>query len=391
VRDRGVSSAADSGAAELATWRGVVAGPVVAVVTVLFAVVATEAAGVAFEDWEHAVARRLALMGCVVALSVVVDIVVRAAWRSRTPMPSRAALASVRRERWSGLRVAAVVSALVSFYVTYIAYRNLKSTVPLLRPDELVDRQLADVDRVLFGGSDPAALLHGLLGTGVAAEVLAVVYVAFFYFVMVSLALALVFAPSPQGGILFVTAVSINWALGAASYFLLPALGPIYATPAAFADLPATGVSHLQDVLIRQRLEFLADPTAGGVHQGIGAFASLHTSIIFTAAVAAHLLRLDRRLRIGLWGLFALTTIATIYLGWHYVVDDLAGMVIGVTALALARGLTGFEPRTARRLRIPTRAGLAGRAAPAQPSQQIKSTRPLEPSVAETSSGSDGA
>jgi membrane-associated phospholipid phosphatase len=333
----------------------------------------------------------LALMASLVALAVVVDIGGRAAWRSRNPVPSRAALRSVRRERWSGLRVLAVASALVSFYVTYIAYRNLKSTVPLLRPDELFDRQLADYDRALFGGSDPAALLHGLLGTGVAAEVLALVYVAFFYFVMVSLVLALVFAPRPQGGIFFVTALSINWALGAASYFTLPALGPIYVTPAGFADLPTTAVSHLQGVLERQRAQFLADPTAIEVHQGIGAFASLHTSIIFTAAVAAHLLGLDRRLRIGLWVGFALTTIATIYLGWHYVLDDLAGMVIGVTALALARGLTGFEPRTVRRLGLPQRAGLPGRAAAAQPGQQIASTRPLEPSVAETSSGSDTA
>ena len=75
--------------------------------------------------------------------------------------------------------------------------------------------------------------------------------------------------------------------------------------------------------------------------------------MIFTAAVAAHMLGLGRRLRIRLWILLALTAIATIHLGWHYAVDDLAGLVIGLTALALARGLTGFKPRTARRPPIP--------------------------------------
>ena len=54
---------------------------------------------------------------------------------------------------------------------------------------------------------------------------------------------------------------------------------------------------------------------AAGAHQGIAAFGSLHTSIIFTAAVAAHMLGLGRRLRIGLWALFALTTTATVYFG----------------------------------------------------------------------------
>ena len=218
----------------------------------------------------------------------------------------------------------------------------------LLRPGELFDRQLADYDRVLFGGTDPAALLHTLLGTGIAAEALAVVYMTFFYFVMAALAYALVFAPSPRAGIFLVTALSLNWALGAGFYFLLPALGPIYADAASFAELPTTRVSGLQDVLIRQRLEFLADPTAPGVHQGIGAFASLHTSIVFTAALAAHMMGLDRRLKVGLWSLFALTTLATIYLGWHYVLDDIAGIVIGVAALALASVLTGFK--SARRV-----------------------------------------
>ena len=96
-------------------------------------------------------------------------------------------------------------------------------------------------------------------------------------------------------------------------------------------------MTHLQGVLLRQRVEFLREPMAADAHQGIAAFSSLHTSIIFTAAVAAHMLGLGRRLRIALWALFALTTIATVYWGWHYVADDLAGVVIGLTALALAR------------------------------------------------------
>lgn len=360
----------------------------VAVVALLLALVATRVAGVTFRDWEHAVAWRLAQMACVVALLVVLDIVVRAAVRSRKHRPSWAAMREVRRERWTRSRLAAVGGALVGFYVTYLAYRNVKSAVPLLRPDELFDRQLTSFERGLFGGTDPATLLHNFLGTGIAAEILALVYMAFFYFVLISLPLALVFLA--RGGVFYVTALSINWALGAASYLLLPARGPIYATPGVFADLPATDVTHLQDVLLRQRTEFLRDPMAADAHQGIAAFGSLHTSILFTAAVAAHMLGLGRRLQIGLWVLFMLTTISTVYWGWHYVVDDLAGMVIAVAALALARALTGFEPRTARR-RIWSRPGLAGRPAAAPPVHHIPAARPLETPVAESASGSDAA
>jgi len=177
--------------------------------------------------------------------------------------------------------------------------------------------------------------------------------VIFIVLLPLSLALALVFSPNLRGGLFYATALSINWPLGAASYFMLPALGPVYAEPAGFAHLPASEASYLQGVLLDQRLEYLRDPVAADVAQSIAAFASVHISMIFTAAVAAHLLGLARRLRIGLWVLLAATTAATVYLGWHYVVDDVAGVVIGLAAIALARGLTGFEPRTKRRLNTP--------------------------------------
>ncbi|CAN5602276.1 hypothetical protein BH20ACT17_BH20ACT17_09040 [soil metagenome] len=330
-----------------------IAGPIVAGMTVAAALLATNAADVPFKDPDHVVGKRLAMVGCLVLALVVLDVVVRAGRRSHTFKPSRAAIASVRRERWTRRRGIAVASALVSFYITYLAYRNLKSIVPLLRPGDSFDRQLTDLERGFFGGHDPAALLHSMLGTGVVAEVLSVVYVMFIFFLPVSLALALVFSPDLPGGIFYATALSINWGLGAASYFMLPSVGPIFATPAAFAELPATETSRLQGMMLDQRTDFLRDPAAADAAQNIAAFASLHISMIFTAALAAHILGLGRRMRIGLWMLFALSALSTVYLGWHYVVDDLAGLLIALTALALACALTGFRPRTERPLRIP--------------------------------------
>jgi len=344
-----------------------VGGPAVAIVTVLMARLGTHAAGVPFRDPNNMVGRRFIQVGCLMALLVALDIVIRAGRRSWRPRPWLAAMRAVRRERWTRRRAAAVAIALVSFHVTYLAYRNLKSMVPLLRPGDLFDRQLADFERGLFAGTAPADLLHSILGTGAAAEILSAVYTSFIFLVPVSLALALVFSPSTQGGIFYAAALSINWALGAASYLVLPALGPIYAAPAGFADLPATGASHLQGVLLSQRLEFLSDPVAANAHQSIAAFGSLHTSIVFTAAVAAHVLGLGRWLRIAAWVAFGLTAVATIYFGWHYVVDAVAGLAIGLTALALARSLTGFEFRTVRWLRIPKRAGMPVRVTAARP------------------------
>ena len=286
-----------------------------ALVSLLAAVLTTDAAGLPLRDPDHVAGRRLAMVLGLVGLLIALDVLVRARLRAPgTRRPSRAAIASVWRERWTLPRGIAVGTALISFYVTYLAYRNLKSVVPLIRPGDLFDRQLADLDRSLFGGHDPAALLHDLLGTGVGAHFMSGAYMIFFAFIPGTLAIAVVFARNLQPGLFYVTAQSINWLLAAGSYFLLPSLGPVYLEPSVFADLPTTAVGQLQELLLDQRIDFLRDP-AGGAAQSIGAFSSLHVSFFFTAALTAHLLGLARPLRIAAWVLLGLTTAATIYLG----------------------------------------------------------------------------
>jgi membrane-associated phospholipid phosphatase len=333
-----------------AAWRHVLAGPAVAVVTVLAALLATDAVGLPLRDPDHVAALYLALVGGGVVMLVGLDVVVRAGLRAGRFPPPRAAMRRVRRERWTPRAGVAAGGALVGFYATYLAYRNLKSVVPLLRPGDLFDRELADLDRGLFWGNDPAALLHSLLGTGLSTHVLSTAYVAFIVFLPLTIGLALVFSRDLQSGLFYTTAQSINWVLGIASYLALPAVGPIYFDPGAFATLPASEVTTLQSVLLDQRLAYLADP-ASATPQSIAAFASLHISMSFTAALAAHLLGLRRGVRIALWIWFTVTALSTIYLGWHYVLDDVAGVVLGAMALALARALTGIDLAGARERR----------------------------------------
>jgi hypothetical protein len=328
--------------------RSILAGPIVAAATVLAALVVTNRAGVPFRDPDHVVGKRLALVGALVLLLVALDILVRAARRASGARPPRAAIAEVARERWTRRRALAVGGALVGFYVTYLAYRNLKANVPLLEPGVSYDHTLAGIDRGLLGGHNASDILHGLLGTGAATEILSAVYVSFIAFLPVSLAVALVFAPGLRGGVYYATALSLNWGLGALSYFLLPSMGPAFAAPERFAALPHTEVARLQSMMIDERREYVAHPLAVDHGQNIAAFASLHISMIFTAAMTAQLLAVPRALRVVLWLLFGLSALATVHLGWHYVVDDAAGLAIALLALAGARGLTGIDPRRAR-------------------------------------------
>lgn len=326
--------------------RSMLAVPLVAAVTVIFALVATHEAGISFRDPDNVGARRLAMVWGFAAALVLVDIVIRAARRTGSLKPSLTALRDVRRERWTRHRGIAVTGGLVGFYVTYVAYRNLKTVVPLLAPDTLYDEGLTHVDSVWFGlGKEPWEILHSVLGTGISTQILSSVYVSFVFLLPLSLAFALVFAPNLRGGLFFATALAINWTLGAVSYLLLPARGPIYHVPQDFADLPHSHAAYLQERLLVERREFLSDPHAAEVGQNIAAFASLHCSLLFTAALAAHLLGLSRTLRIALWVLFVVSAISTVHLGWHYVIDDIAGIAIALLALGIACFLTGFQGR----------------------------------------------
>ncbi|HYH89884.1 MAG TPA: CDP-diacylglycerol--glycerol-3-phosphate 3-phosphatidyltransferase, partial [Solirubrobacteraceae bacterium] len=231
---------------------------------------------------------------------------------------------------------AAVGLGLLSFYVTYLSYRNLKGFLPFLT-DQDYDPDLLSLDRSMFFGHDPGPFLHDLLGTGIAAHVLSTVYLFFLAFIPISLGAALIASANPIPGLWYVTALGLNWVLGVVSYLIIPSLGPIFVAPDLYATLPETGTSALQTALVYER----HDALAGGGAQSIAAFASLHVSVVFTAALIAQLLKVNRLLRIALWTFLALTMVATLYFGWHYIVDDIAGLAIGAIAVPVAGVATG--------------------------------------------------
>ena len=317
-------------------WRDLAAGPIIAAVTLAIAFVVTSAADVPLRDPNGVSVRRLLTAAGLVAVMIGLDLAI-GRWRKRDG------------RRWTKERLLAVAIAIVAFYVTYLAYRNMKSVVPVLRPGDLYDHQLTNIDSGLFFGHDPAKLLQDVLGTGAAAHGLSAVYMFFFLFIPLALAGALVFTKDLRTGLFFTSALSLTWAVGAASYFLLPSIGPFDVHPHLFASLPHTPVTDMQTTLLADRAAFAQDPTAAGASQSIGAFASLHTAIYVTAGLAAHLLGFAKPIKIAIWVLTALTVIATVYFGWHYILDDIGGVAVSLVALAGARLLTGFDLKTARK------------------------------------------
>ncbi len=331
----------------------------VALVTGAVAVVCAVALGQPVRDPDGFLGPTYVRLPLIAALLLVVDVLPRALSRAESPRATPREIVRVARERWPWRRLRPVLIGLAAFYGTYVSYRNLKHFLPLLRPD-LVDDELAATDRAITGGAAPAELLHDLLGTGAAAHVLSWAYLAFLVFVPASLGVALVARGRSGDASWYVTALCLNWSLGTASYYVLPSRGPVYAQPELFWDLPVTGTSRLQDSLLLSRWIVLGDPQGTERLNSIAAFASLHVSIIFTAALIAQLTLRSVTVRTALWAFFGLTVLATIYFGWHYVLDDVAGLAIGGVSVLLAAWGTGRFRGRQQRVDVPYGTDVAG-------------------------------
>jgi hypothetical protein len=329
------------------TRRAYLVAPAIAAAMLVATLIWGSRYGMGIRDPDGIIGWRFTFVIALVGGFWALDVIPRAIHAARTnKAPTWGTLVATARERWPWRRFAFVIGSIVAFYVTYLCYRNVKSYLPLARP-RLLDAELADFERSLFG-QDPATLLHQLLGTGVSAQVLSTVYLLFLTFVPISVGVTLVWSSDRAGALWWVSVLSINWVLGALSYFVLPSMGPAFTEPHLFTALPETGTSLLQNTLVEERRTFLGDPVGSGELQSIAAFASLHISIVFAGALMAHLLRAPRAMRIGMWVYLALTFPATIYFGWHYVVDDVAGFVMGFASVYLGAVLTGWRIERSR-------------------------------------------
>lgn len=237
------------------------------------------------------------------------------------------------RGRWTPYRIGMIVLALVSYQVVYLCYRNLKSWDVLLKPQ---DDMLLRWDKWLFLGHSPAVLLHDLLGQDVSARVLTDLYEAFSMLVTISLVAALAFTPSVRSAYVFVVSAMWAWIIGVGSYYLIPSLGPFHAAPEEFAGLTRTSIQETQATYVEQRAHLLANPQAHDAFAQISAFASLHCALTFLIFLMARFYGL----RLLSWAaavFLACTLLATVYLGWHFAVDDVAGLALAWVAVQLGK------------------------------------------------------
>ena len=87
-----------------------------------------------------------------------------------------------------------------------------------------------------------------------------------------------------------------------------------------------------------------------GQVQSVAGFASLHCAITLLLALMVQYTIRSKVAKIVVWVNFGLTVVATLYFGWHYIADDLAGVVIAMVSFYVGGLASGqkFEPKSLR-------------------------------------------
>jgi hypothetical protein len=300
-----------------------------AVASVIAAVSVAWSLGLSLHDPDGSTGPTYIRLPAIIAIALLIDVVPRSVIRASGWRDLRNAVSAVARERWTPANLRFMLVGLAGWYATYAAVRNLKGFVPFANGN-LYDSDLSRLDRAMFFGHRPAEVLHALLGTDLAAHVLSFFYLLWIVLLPASLAVALVWVRRDRISSWWVTAVSVDWVLGVAINYALPTVGPVYERPGDFANLATTSTTSLQQSMWSERLDVLSNPAHTDTVQNIAAFASLHVAIAMTACIVAQRAGLHRVLVWSLRAFLGITMIATVYFGWHYVSDVLAGLLLGI-------------------------------------------------------------
>lgn len=266
-----------------------------------------------------------------VTFAFAVDMLPRTLWVSRG-RPSRMRTVLVHRwhSHWTPERRLLALTGLLGFYLTYVSYRNLKSFLPFIFHRKY-DFELHRVDRALFLGHDPAVVLHHVLGSGISSEVLSFVYLWFLPLAPIALTIWLIWSRDLAYGYWFATSQCLAWSLGTLSYYALPTVGPAFRYAWLYGSVDDTSAGQLMTSLQFSRMGVRFSGVTDAV-QSVAGFASLHAAITLLFALMIQYTVRSRALRIVFWTNFGLTLVSTIYFGWHYLADDIAGIAIALVA-----------------------------------------------------------
>jgi membrane-associated phospholipid phosphatase len=185
--------------------------------------------------------------------------------------------------------------------------------IPLINPHD-VDGLLIEIDRALFFGHDPTALLERFIRP-LTTELLQIVY-ASFYLLPFSLCVIIYLHDRKTTFHVVAATIIIGFYISYIGYYLTPAIGPRF-TLAHLQHIPLTGLLSFN--FIRSML----DAAAGVVRD---CCPSGHTMVSLLTVLLAG--RYEKRFLAPAVVWTALLMYSTMYLRYHYATDLIVGIVL---------------------------------------------------------------
>jgi membrane-associated phospholipid phosphatase len=222
----------------------------------------------------------------------------------------------------------------VAIVVMFVEFGMLKNLIPHIN-SSVHDGTFAAVDRAICGGVLCSQALHSVFGTSTSTvETISEHY--FWYYPYMSLVgfIFVVGASRELAQEYLFTFVSL-FLIGTLVIYLGPTWGPVYFEPSLFDFMKDSQLARLQQSLWRMKLTLDVDPHNREAIFMISGFPSLHIAVV--TAGSMYLARISRWLAWGSWVFVALTVNSTLYLGWHYLLDDVGAVVLVLVCILLAR------------------------------------------------------
>jgi membrane-associated phospholipid phosphatase len=222
----------------------------------------------------------------------------------------------------------------LAFFLVSFGYTAVKATLFIVR--EPMDDLLVAAESGLFGEPLHLKVVRAVKDKPAVVDFFDTVYFSFFDHMLLTSALLVGMRQDTRRNE-FVGALVFCYVLGGVAYYLLPAVGPAFASPDDFAFLAtlAPRAELIEGILLRNTR--LAIERNGVVLATFGYLASMPSLHVAHELVMVYFARQSRPALILSSGFAVLTVISTLVLGWHYFLDALGGAVIAWAAVILAQ------------------------------------------------------
>lgn len=212
--------------------------------------------------------------------------------------------------------------ALLLCVVLFVLFIQLKHLIPFIH-SKTYDHLFQNSERAIFSGKLFSDVVRDYIGVK-HAPLLSEGYFLFYPYVAI-LIYIFILQRNTRLREEFLLGFVLCWLVGIVLVYMIPTLGPCFTESRFLNELPQTGVQEMQMKLIKQRESVFR--TGRGVYL-ISGFPSLHVAITVYGTML--LWKLSRILSVISFFIVLLTIVTTLYFGWHYLVDDIAGALIAV-------------------------------------------------------------